>query len=136
MSLDGGPVIIGIQGPSGVVSFTDTTMARTLNTTFMPSAKYAVQCAYTISIACSLSLSGGQTGSVELRCDSNATPTTLRNRVSNTSSGTLTIGLNLVNTQEVTLTCLVCPGYNVRLVSSGTATISITAQAETTITTS
>lgn len=137
MGMDGGPAIfVSVPGPSGIVTYVDNPSSRTLNTTFQPSATYAVHVAYTISIAATITLSGGQTGTVTLLADTNTTPTTLRNKVSNSNTGTLTIGLNLTNTQEVTLTYLVLPGYNVKLVSSGTATISITAQCETMIITS
>lgn len=112
------------------ISYTPSTPARTLNTNFTPSATNATLCTYTISISCTMSLTAGQTGAVELRSDAVATPTTARCRVANTNAGALTIGLALTNAQESVLTYLVPPGHNVRLVSSGNATISITAQSE------
>lgn len=114
----------------GSLLFTPSTPARTLNTVFTPSATNAVMVFYTVSISCSMTLTSGQTGAVELRSDTNPTPTTVRARVSNTNSGTLTIGLALVNAQEAELSYLVPAGHNIKLVSSGTATIAITSQSE------
>lgn len=112
------------------ITYSSTTPSRSLNTNFTPSATNAVWVFYTISISCTITLAVGQTGSVELRSDTNATPTTVRSKVSNTNSGLLTLGLNLVNAQESILSYLVPPGHNVRLVSSGGATISLTNQNE------
>lgn len=103
---------------------------RSLNMVFMPSATDATMCHYTISIACTISITTGQTGSVTLFSDKGSPPTTFRGRVTNNNTGALTIGLNLTNTQETVLSYLVPPGYNVELVSSGTGTISITGQSE------
>jgi hypothetical protein len=112
------------------VSCSESTPSRTLNASFMPSSTNATYCVYTISISCSLSLTSGQTGSVALYSDANSSPSTLRARVTNTNTGTLAVGLNLVNSQESVLSYLVPAGHYVKLVSSGTATISITYQSE------
>lgn len=117
-----------VQGRT--MTYTPSTPTRALNTNFTPNASFGVLCIYTISISCTMSLTAGQTGSVELRSDTSATPTTARCRVTNTNSGALTIGLALTNAQESVLYYLVPPGHNVRLVSSGNGTISITNQTE------
>lgn len=126
----------GIQGPIGltpVVTYSAATSTRTLNTTFTPDASNAVLVNYVISISCTATLLGGQTGTVELRSDAATTPTTVRGRISNQNSVSLAIALTAVNAQEAVLSYLVPPGHKVRLVSSGTATISLTAQSEVTL---
>lgn len=108
-----------------------STPSRTLNSNFTPNASKMVFVSYTISISCSATIAGGgQTGKVELRSDSSATPTTVRGWVANTNSVTLAVAVGVVNTQEAVLSYLVPAGEKVRLVSSGTATISIVAQSE------
>lgn len=124
----------GPQGTPGVITgVTPSTPTRTLNSNFTPSMTKAVLCIYTVSISCTASLSGGANGSVELRSDTNATPTTARSRVSNANSVSLAIALTSINNQESVLTYLCPAGHNVRLVSAqtlGTPTISITSQTE------
>lgn len=110
------------------------TPSRTLNSNFTPSATKMVWVAYTISISCSATIAGGgQTGKVELRSDTSSTPTTVRAWIANTNSVSLAVAVGVVNTQEATISCMVPAGHNVRLVSSGSATISIVAQCEVTI---
>jgi hypothetical protein len=122
--------IINNTPPISSIPFVVSTPTRTLNTNFSPSISWSTLCTYTILITCALSLNSGQSGTVELRSDTNPTPITPRARVSNTNSGILTSGLNITNSQEFTLSFLVPPGYNVLLVSSGNATITITGQSE------
>lgn len=112
------------------ITVTASTPSRSLNSNFTPSSTNAVYACYTISIGCSISLAGSCSGDVELRSDTNSTPTTVRSKTSMALGGTLVIGLTLTNTQEVPVCYLVPPNHNVRLVSSGTATISISQQSE------
>lgn len=115
-------------------SFIQSTPSRALNANFTPSSFKVTLVTYTISISASATIAGGgQTGTVELRSDTSATPTTARASVSNTNSVSLAIAVGVVNTQVAVLSWLVPAGYNVRLVSSGTATISILSQTEVTI---
>lgn len=60
---------------------------------------------YTVSIkiATSLSLSGGSAGHVDLVCDSSASPTTIVETISSESTGTLTVGLNLVSSNTLVM---------------------------------
>lgn len=112
------------------VASSPSTPSRTLNANFTPNATKATMVFYTIEITCILSLLGGQTGTVELRSDSAATPITARCAVRNANSGII----GLTNTQYSVVSYLVPAGHNVRLVSSGTAaSITIVNQAEVTI---
>lgn len=114
----------------GSITYTPSTPSRTLNNNFTPSASDAVWVTYTIEITCTATLSGGQTGTVELRSDTNATPTTARSSISNSNSISLAIAITSSNTQRASVSYLVPANHNVRLVSSGTATISIVHQSE------
>lgn len=120
----------------GAVTYTASTPSRTLNTNFTPSATNAVNVCYTFKISCSISLGGTCDGNVELRSDTNATPTTVRGRTQMSLGGTLLIGLIVSNSKEAPLCYLVPPNNNVRLVSttiSGSPNITMLIQAETAI---
>lgn len=115
----------------GSVTYTTSTPSRTLNSNFTPSSTNAVFVSYSIGMTCTASLSGGQTSTIELRSDTNATPTTVRASISAGNSVSIAISLTAINTQTVSLNYLVPPGHNVRLVSSGTCTsLSIVSQSE------
>lgn len=105
-----------------------STPSRVLNTPFQPSTTNAVMVFYTISIACTSTILASQTGLVQLKSDASATPTTVRSRASNTLGG-----VAASNTEECVLCYLVPAGHFVNLVSSGAATIAITAQTEVTL---
>lgn len=123
----------GEPGEDATLSYSSTNENRSLNSDFTPNETKAVLVSYTVEITCTASLSGGQSGLVELRSDINATPTTVRCAVSNANSVSLALAVTLVNTYKGVLSYLVPPGHVVRLVSSGTATITLTNQVETTI---
>lgn len=127
----------GAQGSAGTpanLSYAPSTPSRTLNTTFTPDATKAVFVVYTIQIVCTATLIGGQTGAVQLLSDTASTPTTVRDTIANSNSVSLAIAVTVVNSQTASLHYLVPPNHNVKLVSSGTATISIISQSEVTIT--
>lgn len=80
---------------------------------------------FSVTINSSLTLSGGQTGTVSLQTSpDNSNWTTVCTAV-NGNTGTLTIGLNTLNSQTVQLLATVPPGYYYRLVSSGASSMSI-----------
>lgn len=114
----------------GSATYTRTQTTRALNTNFTPSATSAVFACYSVDFTCSLSLAGTCTGTVELRSDSNATPTT----VIGTAGNKLTLGLGIVVATTVggavQLCGLIRPNDNARLVSSGSASPSIVSQSE------
>lgn len=80
---------------------------------------------YSVSINAALTLSGGQTGTVILQSSpDNSTWTTICTAV-NGNTGSLTIGLNTLNSQTVQMIGAIQPNYFYRLSSSGTATMSV-----------
>lgn len=114
------------------IATTPSTPSRTLNSNFTPNATKAVFVCYTIEISCDATLIGGQSGTVDLRSDTNATPTTVRCQVQNLNAVLLGVGVTMRNTQRVCLSYIVPAGHNVRLVSAsvGSPTISIVQQSE------
>lgn len=112
----------------GTVTYTPSTPSRTLNSNFTPSASVAVSVCYSIKVACTSTLISSCEGNVELRSDTNATPTTARGR-----SGIAISGVAATNATESTLCYLVPPNHNVRLVSttvSGSPTVTLGVQSE------
>lgn len=108
------------------------TPSRTLNSSaYQVSTTRASRVNYSIQIAATISLTSGQTGTVQLQicATSGGTYTTIAT-VTNGNTGSLTIGLNLTNTQTISLVGDIPLGYFVKLVSTGTATNSITSQQE------
>lgn len=78
----------------------------------------------TAQISSTLSLSGGQSGTVSLQTSpDNSTWTTIATETNN-STGSLTLGLNLIQVQATSLCGFVPPGYYFKVVSSGTSTFS------------
>jgi hypothetical protein len=125
----------GPQGPKGDDGLPDITSSssspgRSLNTTFQPHATRPTSVHYAVSISCTVSLGGSQTGTVELRSDAADPPTTVRARASLTHS--LGVGIGVGSTVATTdeLSYLVPPAHYVRLVSSGSATIGLVDQTE------
>ncbi len=123
--------LAGFVGTPGIAN-----PARSLNTTFQPSAARPTLVIYSIRISSSSTITGGQIGRVELRCDAASPPTTVQNRIAGGSSGTLVAGVNIIDTAELTLMYLVPEGWNVRLVTInelGTPTFTLTTTAEITL---
>lgn len=97
---------------------------RSLNTIFQISATRDSIVNYCINVSCTLSISGGQTGTVFLEIASNAAFTTnVQQIVSlvNGNTGTLTIGLNIVQNYTGTVSGFVPAGYYCRIRSSNTS---------------
>src|SRR5262245_11965485 len=72
-----------------------TTPARSLNSNFTPHATKWTLCLYTVSISATTTIGGGQDGSVELRSDAVATPTTVRAIARLRQVATLAVALQL-----------------------------------------
>lgn len=106
---------------------------RSLDSTFQPSATRPVLVCYVIEFTTAATVAGGQTGTVELRSDAASPPTTVRGSVLDTLGVTLGISVNINHSSRVPLVYIVPAGHNVRLVSSGTATISLASQTEITL---
>lgn len=97
--------------------------SRSLDTAFQISATRDVGVNYSITIASSLSLTTGQLGSVELRyADDSAFTTNVvtLSTASNGNTGTLTIGLNTVQTAGAVVSGIIPSGKYVKLVSVDT----------------
>lgn len=123
-------VTCAAEAPQTTPTITASTPSRSLNANFQPSATKATWVSYSISISCAMTLGGGQTSTVELRSDTSATPTTVRATAANGNSGTLIVGVAITNAQTLPLSHLVPAGHNVRLVSSGSCTVSLVSQTE------
>lgn len=104
---------------------TPATSARALDTTFTPSATRYVMVSYTVLMF----LAALDDSTVELRSDAASPPTTVR-CLMRSQAGAVGLG-----GQRATgaLIYIVPPGHNVRLVLSGTGTVSIAAQTEMTL---
>lgn len=111
-------------------SFSYTT--RALNTCFQASATRDASVSYAVDIAATLSLSGGQQGTVflELFSDSGCTTGTQEvTRATNGNTGTLSIGLSTVQTGTARLQGVVPAGMYLRLrTSNDTGTPTFTAR--------
>lgn len=105
-----------LTGIPGMISFTNP--SRSLNTAFQISTTQNVQVSYSVSIACTLSLVTGQSGTVVLEYadDSGFTTNVVTVQSSiNANTGTLAIGLNLTQTVSASLTGVIPVGKYVRL---------------------
>lgn len=99
--------------------------ARTLNTCFQPSATRDSVVTYSVDIAATLSLTGGQTGTVFLRTYTDASCTTGAQEISrfvNGNTGTLTIGLNITQNATGAISGMIPAGAYARIDTTGTAT--------------
>lgn len=105
-----------------------STVSRGFSSTtgFQPSTTNSTHVSYTIRIACSLSLTGGTYGAVIMEKSANgSTGWTEVTRCENGNTGTLTVGLNTVQTGCYNIGGIIPAGYFVRLrqaTTSGTPT--------------
>lgn len=92
--------------------------SRALNTAFQPSAGMDTLGLYSVSIAASLSLTGGQNGSIVLEyADDSGFTTNVKTvaQSTNGNTGSLTIGLNTVQTQGAVLSGIIPASKYARL---------------------
>lgn len=80
---------------------------------------------FSIGINSSLTLSGGQTGTVVLQTSPDNTTWSTVCTVVNGNTGSLTLGLNTLNSQTVQMIAAVPVGYYYKLVTSGASTFSV-----------
>lgn len=102
---------------------TQSAATRTLNTIFQVSSTRDSLVGYSVDIGCTLSLTGGQTGTVILEMATNVTFTTgvqEMARFVNGQTGTLTIGLNITQTCTASLNGYVPFGNYVRIRTDNT----------------
>lgn len=97
---------------------TQSTASRTLNSGFQISSSQSAMVTYSVDVACTLSLTTGQSGTVYLDMAQDSGFTTGLQTISqftNANTGTLTIGLNLTQTMTGVLSGFVPAGYYCRL---------------------
>lgn len=149
-----GPTGIGITGPTGSTGATGgtggtggtgatgatgladvsavNTPSRTLNSAgYQVHATKASMVSYTFNISTTLTAIGTVTGYVELRSDSNTTPTTVRCKTGKLFNIGLGVSISETHENQVQLSYVVPSGHYVRLITSGSATITLTHQTET-----
>lgn len=105
-----------------------TDYTRALNTAYQVSSSRYTIVAGSNTISSSLSLSGGQSGTITLQVskDNGVTdPYTAKQTSTNNNTGALTLGLSTVQAQAGELSYTLQPGYWYKFVSSGTSTFAI-----------
>lgn len=110
--------LLDLNGAPYLSMSSQSSSTRSLNTAFQVSTTSPAQATYTVDIASALSLSGGQSGTVVLEIASNSGFTTnvqTLSQFTNANAGTLTIGLNITQTNTAVLTGFIPTGYFVRL---------------------
>lgn len=95
----------------------DHTPTRTFGTAFQPSTGFDSEVFYTISISCTLSLSGGQDGEVQLQTSPDNVTYTTKSKFGGSNTGSLTLGLNTAQKSVGLLSCKVPKGYYVKIVT-------------------
>lgn len=127
-----GSVAQYVAGNGSVASRSFSYTTRALNTCFQVSATRDASVSYAVDIAATLTLSGGQQGTVflELFTDSGCTAGAQEvTRATNGNTGTLTVGLNTVQTNTARLQGVVPAGMYLRLrTANDTGTPSFTAR--------
>lgn len=119
--------------PAFAEKFVTSHPSRSLNSVFMPNARYYTLVRYTIKIVSTASLVGGQSGAVELRSDSAVAPTEIQDEAESSFVITLGVGIGWTFTSEWTVSYVVPPGHNVIIATSGGATITLSRVTEQTI---
>lgn len=105
----------------------------TAGTAYQPSTTRFVDVSISVQIACSVTLGGGQAGNYALQTSPDGVTYTTIAQMTNSSTGTLVVGLTLNNSNGCTLVAKLPPGYYYKLVSTtttGTPTFSILTPAE------
>lgn len=120
-------VFIGLSSfeyrPIGVASRTVVA-----STAYQPSTSRYTNVTVSVQISCTISLTTGQAGSYSIQTSPDGTTYTTIQTITNSNSGSLTIGLNLTNTNGGTLNATVVPGGYYKLVTTtttGTPTFTI-----------
>lgn len=113
--------------PAGL-NYGQSSVSRALNSVFVPSTTKNALVSYSVDIAATLSLTTGQSGTVFLEISADGSTNWVElNRFTNGNSGSLTIGLNLTQTNTGTVSGSVPLGYSVRLrTANGTGTPTFT----------
>lgn len=132
--------IQGVSGPTGATGATgpgalvtgQSTPSLTLNGSAVQfDTTHDTEYTVTVKISTTLSLSGGAAGHVDLLCDSSSNPTTVVETISGESTGTLTVGLNLVASNTMVLRWRVPAAHRCKLTTTndtGTPTYTLVRQ--------
>lgn len=108
-----------------VYTYVTNTTTRTvvIGTAYQPSTTKDVDVRTNPQIICILNLSGGQTGNIDLQISANGTSGWITRRsLTNSNTGSLTIGLNTSQTNASELSTIVPATWYYRLNSGGTGT--------------
>lgn len=120
--------LLALKGNS---THTINAVTRALNTAIQISTTQDVVASYSVQITSTLSLSGGQSGTVFLEtCSTSGGTYTVIGQSTNNNTGSLTIGLNTSQVQATTIVGFVPKGYYFKLVTSGTSTFSFVSGVE------
>lgn len=115
-------------------SYSTSTVSRSLNSAFVPSSTRPAFVTYSVEISASLTLTGGQTGTVYLETSPDNSAWTEVARISNGNTGTLAVGIAITQAMTGTLTGFVPTNYYARLRTqnnTGSPTITYRSGAET-----
>lgn len=117
----------------GVLAVGTTSSAvRSFNSNYVVSENRSALVRYSVQIASSITLSGGQSGLVALEYSANGVDNWIEaGRLVNTNTGAVVIGVSVTNTNAGQITGLIPAGYTVRLRSTGTGTITYLSGQET-----
>lgn len=103
--------------------------ARTFNTVYLMSSTKYVDIRISAEVSCSLSLSGGQDGTITLQISPDASAWTTVGRIRGSNTGTLTIGLSTAQITGGQLSAIVPPNYYWKAITTNnTGTPSYTMQ--------
>lgn len=108
----------------------------TAGTAYTPSVSRYTLVSIPVQIGCTVTLTGGAAGNYALQTSPDGTTYTTVAQLTNSSTGTLVVGLTLNNTNGASLAAVVPPNYFYKLVSTsttGSPTFSILAQSEETL---
>ena len=108
-----------------------TSVTRALNTPYQPSTSRFTLVSISTTITSTLSLTGGQSGTVTLQISPDGVTYTTIETSTNNNTGTLTIGLNTSQAQSGDMSAVIPPNYYYKFVSTGTSTFSILTGQET-----
>ncbi|AMW36142.1 hypothetical protein [Xanthomonas phage XAJ2] len=121
----------GPKGADAVISGIVESPIRDFNIAFRPSATLVTSVYYTVDLNAGVSLNvGSQTSGVQLLCDAANPPVTIRDEVSFTLAGTLTLNLGLSQVQRRTLSFLVPKSWYVMLKKTGAGASTLIRQNE------
>lgn len=101
---------------------------RTVGIPYRPSLERDVVLQGSVSIASTLTLSGGQSGTINLQTSPDGVTYTTKQHCTNNNLGALIVGLNTNSVQDTQLGTIVPKGYWYKFVAIGNATMSTTVQ--------